>query len=153
MPDNKETIERQKFFDMIPEGMIVPVDFLYPPTEIRTSKSNKYLWKAVYGGFVPDHFDKEVDAHIYFAKKYLPQNDIVDITEETLQKFMNKILKYSSQNIPPKITMIDDKIEINWVRSTASLTKKQFSDYIENVKLFGREQGIEFESIENFKEE
>ena len=48
---------------------------------------------------------------------------------------------------------INDHIfKINWVRSTATLTKKMMKDYIDKVMLDGQEQGIEFEDFDKFDE-
>lgn len=152
IPDATETRSRQEAMNKSKDGSVWILQEQTPEAEIRTSQANKYLWGAVYPAFCPEHFDAPQEAHEHFTKEYLTQQDIVDLTEESLQKFTERLLKQSSQTHKPKLVKQDDKVIVVWVRSTASLTKRQFIDYTNKVIDFGSTLGIQFLPIEQTKE-
>lgn len=152
VPDSNEAQSRTDAINKSPEGSIWVLSEQTPEAEIRTSQANKYLWGAVYPAFCPEHFDEPQDAHKHFSKQFLLQEDIVDIEEESLQIFTEKLLKQSSQTHKPKFVKKGDAVTIFWVRSTASLTKKQFMEYVNKVVDFGATLGIQFLPIEQTKE-
>lgn len=145
IPEVKETEARQLAINKSPDGRIWILYESIPEPELRTSQANKYLWGYVYPLFCPDHFDVPQKVHEHFTKEFLSVQDIVDVNEEQLQIFVEKLLKQSSQTHKPKFgKIIDNKVQIDWVRSTASLTKKQFSDYTNKVIDEGANLGIKF---------
>lgn len=143
IPDASETQARQIAIQQAPEGSIW---YLYQHVleEARTSESNRYLWGVVYQSFVPEHFDTCLEAHKYFTEKFLGRESIININEESLNEELSEIISKSSQTHKPKIKKINDTIEVKWVLSTASLSKKKFNEYITQVKIFANELGINF---------
>lgn len=154
VPDSTEAEARQNAINKSAEGSIWILAEQTPEAEIRSSQHNKYLWGAVYPAFCPDNFSTPQDVHKHFTAELLSVEDLVDITEEEMSEFVNKI--YGQKSKAHKIKIIPSvdthKVIIQWVRSTASLTKKQFIDYIERVKDFGATLGIQFLDITQIKE-
>lgn len=145
IPDTNEAQSRQDAINASPEGSIWVLQEQTPEAEIRTSQANRYLWGYVYPSFCPDNFDTPQKAHEHFTAEYLLQHELIDLEEESLQKFTERLLKQSSQTHKPKFKKeTDEVVSVFWVRSTASLTKKQFLDYTNKVIDFGASLGIQF---------
>jgi hypothetical protein len=109
--------------------------------DIRSNNANKFLW-ACYSYFIPDNFDSTDEVHEYFTRKFLRRDSLFESDKTNLQKELEKLRKEARRIISAKI--IDDKIEIVWIKSTTRLNKKQFSEYTENVIREGNQLGIEF---------
>jgi hypothetical protein len=121
--------------------------------EIRSLIVNRFHWGAILPNFCPDNFDTPEDAHAYFTGRYLLQQDIIDIREDVFSLTLAKIVKYASRsrNTIVKEQIDDYTFKITWIRSTSTLTKKMFTDYINKIILFGQtELGLSFESLENY---
>jgi hypothetical protein len=120
--------------------------------EARTLKTNRYYWGLILPTFCPDLFGTPEDVHEYYSKKFLSQEDVIDIRDDVFGLFLAKITKYASRtrNTIKKEQLDDYTFKITWVRSTAILTKKMMKDYLDKVMLDGNEQGLEFESLEGF---
>jgi len=145
VPDSTEAEARQNAINKSAEGSMWILTEQTPEAEIRTSQANRYLWGYVYPSFCPDNFSTPQEAHEHFTAEFLIQQEIIDLTEESLQKFTERLLKQSSQTHKPKFVRQDDTtVTVFWVRSTASLTKKQFLDYTNRVIDFGASLGIQF---------
>jgi len=112
----------------------------------RNNQMNRHLWGIVYHAFIPDHFETPIDVHIHFSDKFLKQESIFDFDEKTLQAEIEKILKEARKTGKSILStqIINDKVEIIWVRSTASLSKEDFLEYEKNVIREGGSLGIEF---------
>lgn len=153
VPDGKEKLEREKFFNQFSDGQILEADW-QTPNEIRTSQANNYLWGAVYNQFVINgNFDSVEETHSYFTKQFLSRHDVIDLDEESLSNFSSKLMKYCSQHHKPIYRIIGNTVDIDWVYSTSKLSKKAFIDYIESVKNEGANLGIIFQDLESFKGE
>lgn len=109
----------------------------------RTNKMNKKYW-AILNEFVPDHFNTADEAHDFFTKKYLLRNSLINSTEESLNEILYQIKKEARKILSFNKTM-GDNIEIIWIKSTASLSKKDFSDYLEKVMYEGTLLGFIYE--------
>jgi len=122
--------------------------------EIRSLKANRYYWSMVLTAFCPEHFGDPVNVHEYYSKKFLTQEDVIDIQEDSFGDTLSKITKYASRtkNTIMKEQINDHIFKINWVRSTATLTKKMMKDYVDKIMLDGNERGIEFMDIKQFDE-
>jgi hypothetical protein len=75
----------------------------------------------------------------------LDKNKNGKLDSQDFINFINDIKSDASKVLSYR--KINGKIEITWIRSTTSLTSKELSDYIKNIKLFGNELGIEFEDF------
>ncbi len=108
--------------------------------ESRTSTENRHYW-ADLGYFVPDNFNSTDEAHEHFTQQFLSRESVFDYSDmaHELEKIMKKARRILSTRI------IEDKVEVKWVRSTASLTQKQFIEYRNNVEREGSKLGIQFQ--------
>lgn len=98
----------------------------------RSQQQNNYLWGVVYNSFVPEHFDDPRDVHEYFTQKYLRYEDVVDFNnEKAFKNLLESIRKHARLIISHKV--VDDKVEIIWIRSTTTLSTKQFGKYVDRI--------------------
>ena len=142
----------REFYKLHPNSTI---EWLFRSEEaVRTLKMNRYYWAGILSVFCPAHFQTPVEAHEYFSKEYLSEEDIVNIKEDNLSEILSIISKNISHT-KPLITQnrIDEfTLCLNWVRSTTTLTKKRMSQHIKDIILEGQELGLEFEDIDKFDE-
>jgi hypothetical protein len=108
--------------------------------ETRTYQMNKRYW-AMLGYFVPDHFNSTDEAHEHFTEKYLSKLDIFDINEDSFDEILSNIKKYARKI---KSIKTNSNIEIQWIRSTSTISKKEFTELMGHVEREGSELGIEF---------
>src|ERR1035437_9782115 len=61
--------------------------------KIRSMKVNRFYWGAILPIFCPDNFDVPEDAHEHFSRKYLNQEDVINIAEDVFTLTLAKIVK------------------------------------------------------------
>lgn len=131
-----------KYVASLGSGQIVESHF-YTPGEMRTLLTNRYLWGGVYPPFINYLSDSTKqattnDVHEYFCEMLLYQVDVLDINEKSSLEYLNELITKNKIKRFVKQTKIgDDKIQFEWIQSTASLTKREMSKYIEDIKMFG----------------
>lgn len=117
-------------------------------------------YRSILNCFIPNHFNSTKDVHEYFVKKYLENTDVIDMDDIDKNLKLSKIIKNFSQSVKPifneRIVYVGNKIEkvrlqITWYKSTASLTTKQFTNFIENIIREGSNLGIIILSSEEYK--
>jgi hypothetical protein len=129
---SEDLIRYNKFCNSMCEGQRTESVFR-SPQEIRTQQANRYLWFC-YGFFVPSNFDTTQEAHEHFSREHLTQVDVIDITEQSFDKFLVKLAKDVATTIKNPIQTVykGNIIEISWIKSTARLSKKEFWNHVEN---------------------
>ena len=110
--------------------------------EQRTTEMNKRYWKIL-SYFIPDHFDSVEQAHEHFTTELLRRDEIINLNEDDLTKSLKEIYKKAKKVI--SIIPINDNVEILWIKSTASLNKAEFTNYVDAVIRTGAENGIIFQ--------
>ena len=126
-----------------------------------TFQTMKYYRSGVLGSFVPENFNHPEEAHEYFVKKFLKQVDVIDILDPDKDKLLARIMNNSSEAVRPTFQekliyhgskLSGVRLKITWYKSTASLTQKQFNQYINDVIVFGEtELGIEVQDSKEWK--
>ncbi len=141
-----EQLKENKNFLYSNEGEVL-IQTLEIEGEMRTSEANAYYWAGILQTFVlRGHFQTVYDAHDHFTKKFLSQETVLDLKEESFNDLLQKIVMQAQKSKNSiKVERLDDKVIIYWIKSTTALTKKQFAEYCANVMLDGNEQGIDFE--------
>ena len=141
----------KQFLDELKEGEEYVVRY-EKASSYDTWRMQKYYRGGVLPSFVPAYFKTANDAHEYFAKKFLGRTDIVDMSDPDKDKKIHRIMNDVSQSIRPTMKEIivysEEKIKtvrlrIDWVKSTAALTTRAFTNYIKEIIREGAEHGIE----------
>ena len=119
-------------------------------SETRRDKANRHYW-ACLKTFCPAHYQRPIDAHIYFTNKYLQVNDVFEYSnnfQETLNSALNEIIPLAShtrETVKVSISKTNKTFGVQWVKSTTELNKKEFYDYVQQVILDGQTDfGLEF---------
>jgi hypothetical protein len=131
--------------DKLKDSEMINIEVL-TPSRYRTNQHNRYMWGVVYKSFVPSHFQETKQVHDYFADYFLKQTDIIELDSQDFINFINDIKSDASKVLSYR--KINGKIEVIWIKSTTSLTSKELTEYINQIKLFGNELGIEFENFD-----
>lgn len=144
---------RKKFLDELQDGEIY-VEILQKKSKLRTYLQNRYLWGGVYSEFVKNgNWDRAEFAHHYFTHKYLCHTDTFGKEDtEFMQKQLSKareILSYRTYYVFKGMEK-ESKLEVVWIQSTASLSTKEFNNYIEAIKIEAAELGLHIKEPEEF---